>query len=372
MDASRSEPLKPLADIRVIDASAYIAGPFAAMIMADLGAEVIRVEPPKGDPYRRFGPMQGDASSSFRAVNQNKTAQVADLRSEAGQAMLFELLESADIFVSNWRPAVAAEHGLTPEVVRERFPQLIWVRVSGYGQDGPRADRPAYDKILFARSGAMLPGGHGPTRTIDNTTDKITAMMAAQSATAALLARHQTGTGTICDVSMMDATSYFYGGDLSSGHRSVGQDPDLYPTSLVTFNTTFQTSDSWILLSPVSGKQLRGALAAVGRADAWDDLIAGGAATLWTRMAPVLAEVMTSRSTAEWDDIFHAADVPATPVFTFEEHLADSQIAHNETYVPVHDPAVDGSWLQVRWPARYDGHPIPSAGLPSPALPPKD
>lgn len=361
--------LRPLENIRVIDAAAYIAGPFGAMILADLGAEVIRVEPPKGDPYRKFGPMMGGASSSFRAVNQNKTAKVLDLKSDSGQEDLYELLADADILITNWRPSVAADHGLIADDVRERFPQLIWVRVSGYGQDGPRADRPAYDTILYGRSGAMLAGGEGAQATRGNATDKITAMMAAQSATAALVARATTGTGTICDVSMLDATSYYYGADLSAGHRTVGDQPDMFPSALPTNRNWFRTSDSWILLSPVSGKQLRATLKAVGRADEWDTLLVDGPAALWSKMRPILDEEFAKGTTAEWDEALTTADVPATPVFTFEDHLADSQVAHNGTYVPVHDPSINADWLQARWPAKFDGERIPNAQLPAPQLP---
>ena len=208
----------PLADIKVVEAASFIAGPFATLILADLGAEVIKVEPPRGDPYRRVDQQFAGSANVFRAANQNKRNVVLDLKTDEGAAALAELLGDADVFLSNWRPGVAERMGFTAERIRSDFPNLIWVRVSGYGQDGPLAELPAYDGIIQARSGGGRNPDGSPATTSSNVADKVSAMFAAQTVTAALHQRSSTGTGAVCDVAMVDVMAYFYGGDLSLIH----------------------------------------------------------------------------------------------------------------------------------------------------------
>jgi crotonobetainyl-CoA:carnitine CoA-transferase CaiB-like acyl-CoA transferase len=344
--------MQPLDGIRVVEAAGYISGPFAAMILADLGASVTKVEPPRGDPYRRFGEMRGEASLAFRGVNQNKTFVRLDLGNETELAEFRELLSISDVLITNWRPSVAPRHGLTAESVRKDFPNLIWVRVSGFGQDGPRAELPAFDSIVTARSGAMLSGAAEPIGQNNTMSDKITAMTAAQTATAALLERKRTGTGAVCDVAMVDAVGYFMAADIGTGHRVVGEEPDPYPADAFANDTTFATSDSWILLAPVSGKQLRNALQAVGQPEEWERVLADGPEQVWTNLRPILADAIAEHTTAHWDTAFADHDVPATPVLTMGEHLRDEQIVHNRLYAAEFDHGLHADWLQIRYPGR--------------------
>jgi crotonobetainyl-CoA:carnitine CoA-transferase CaiB-like acyl-CoA transferase len=154
--------MRPLDGVKVVEAASYVTGPFAALALADLGATVVKVEPPRGDPMRRFGIRHQGVGLGFAAVNRNKTSVTLDLKTEAGLDGLHELLGTADVFITNWRPAVAARLGLTPDAVRERHPQLVWIRLSGYGQDGPLADFPAFDGIVQARSGIVSQNGEPP------------------------------------------------------------------------------------------------------------------------------------------------------------------------------------------------------------------
>lgn len=364
--------MMPLRDIAVVECASYISGPFAAMILADLGATVVKVEPPRGDPYRRFGNMEGDASAFFRATNQNKNNVQLDLKSSEGMDALWTLLESADVFVSNWRPHVAGELGLTEQAVRERCPALIWVRVSGYGPTGPSADLPAYDSIVQARSGIMRPTGgevHDPKSLI---ADKVSAMSAAQTAMAALIARGNADdpdtAGQICDVPMIDAMAYFLSPDLAAGHRSPGEDPDPSCVEQLHANRPFPTADSWLMLSPVSGKQVRSSLRAAGVEDKWDWVI-GGVATgdTFARFSEAMGPALLERSTAEWEQAFRDADVPASAVLTLSEHLDDAQIAHNSTWEVIDAPQV-GAYRRARFPAFFSGEKSETLGLPSPSL----
>jgi crotonobetainyl-CoA:carnitine CoA-transferase CaiB-like acyl-CoA transferase len=362
--------MTPLAGIRVVEASAFIAGPFATMILADLGAEVIKVEPPRGEAYRRLGDLFGDSSLLFRGVNQNKDGVVLDLKSVNGLAQLRRLLADADIFLTNWRPGVAESLGLTEASLRSEFPKLIWVRVSGYGQTGPKANQPAYDNVIHAQSGAMLAAGAetGLFEANSNVADKVTAMTAAQTATAALLARaNADGQGMVCDVSMVDSNAYFYGGDISTGHRVPGAEVDPFPAQTSLGRTVFETSDGWITLVPVTGRQLRSVLNAIGEADRWEAIKADGAQLIWPRMLKLLEPALLAESSTVWQQRFTLADVPVTVVCDFEAHLKDEQVAHNGTYTEVADPGT-GRFLQVRYPGLFDREPVGIAPKPAPGL----
>ncbi len=362
--------MTPLAGIRVVEASAFIAGPFATMILADLGAEVIKVEPPRGEAYRRLGDLFGDSSLLFRGVNQNKDGVVIDLKTVDGLAQLRTLLATADIFLTNWRPGVAESLGLSEADLRSEFPKLIWVRVSGYGQTGPKAFQPAYDNVIHAQSGAMLAAGGeaGLFEANSNIADKVTAMTAAQTATAALLARaNNDGEGMVCDVSMLDANAYFYGGDISTGHRVPGAEADPFPARTSLGRTVFQTSDGWITLVPVTGRQLRSVLNAIGEGDRWEEIKADGAQLIWPRMLKLLEPALLAEASTVWQQRFTDADVPVTVVNDFEAHLNDEQVAHNRTYTEVADPGT-GRFLQVRYPGLFDGQSVTIAPKPAPAL----
>jgi len=362
--------MRPLEGIRVIEAASYISGPFAGAILADLGADVTKVEPKgKGDPYRNFGTRYGDSSLFFKAVNQNKTSVFLDLKDESDLVDFRSLLIDADVLITNWRPAVAKGFGLDVDVVRTLFPQLVWVRVSGYGQHGPRADMPAYDSIIQSRTGGLRAESDEPQLGASLLADKVSAMSAAQAASAALIQRSRTGEGAIVDLAMIDAMAYFNGADISAGHRIVYEETDTRVIAQLDGNKPFRTADSWLILAPVSGKQLRRALATVGKPDAWDDLISrAGDGDLLEHFAEVMAPELERKTTAEWEAAFDEADVPASAVLTIEEHMASEQVVHNATYTTIDEPGV-GAFLRVRTPALFDDEPVKTAGIASPPLP---
>ena len=293
--------MAPLTGLKVIEAASFLSGPMASMILADLGASVTKVEPPRGDPYRRFGRSYGDSSLLFKATNQNKTSVALDLKSDEGIADLFALLADADVLITNWRPSVAPKMGLTAERVRKDFPRLVWVRVSGYGQNGPRAELPAYDGIVQARSGSALSGTEEPMNTNNSIADKVSAMFAAQTITAALHQRERTGAGSVCDLAMVDALAYFYGADISAGHRIVGAEPDLVVGSTVLRDSTFETAEGYINLAPVTGRQLRRALEAAGRGDAFSDVMNAEPGDTFETFSMAIAPELVKRAAIEWE-----------------------------------------------------------------------
>ncbi len=355
----------------MVDAASYVSGPFAASTLADLGADVVKVEPPRGDPYRRFGPRHGDSSLLFRAANQNKRSVALDLKTDTGRAAFHRLLTDADVLITNWRPEASARIGLDPESVRADFPQLIWVRITGFGPDGPMGELPAFDSVIQARSGVMLSGSDSPVTANNIVADKVTAMAATQTALAALFERTTSGQGSVCDLAMIDALAHFYGADVTAGHRIPGEQPDQFVAEAMFRDTTLRTADSWILVVPVSGAQLRRALEATGVGDAWEEIRAGGPDDIWPRFVARVASTIATKTTAEWESIFAEHDVPATAVLDFETHIADPQVAHNETYEVVDDPEL-GPYLRPRFPARFDGWTVTTAGRPAPTLPPSE
>ena len=359
--------MTPLAGVRVVEAASYVSIPFASLALADLGADVIKVEPPGGDPFRRFGMRHEGLGLSWMATNTNKRSCVIDLKTEAGVRRLHDLLADADVLLTNWRPAVAARLGLEPASVRSRYPRLVWVRLSGYGQDGPQADLPAFDSIIQARSGLAMSNGDEPRLLPGYVADKLSAMFAAQAAMAALISRGTTGSGAVVDVAMIDVLAYFDGPDVLAG-KALLDGPDYDIIGHLGDMRPLATQDGWLLVSPVSGRQLKRALEAAGRAESVDVLRAvTDARAMTSRFLDLLAEVLPSRPTAAWEETFAAADVPASAVLSVDEHLADRQLAHNGTFEAIDQPG-QGRIRKVRHPARFNGAPAQTAGLPAPAL----
>lgn len=367
MSAERNVPAGPLAGVRVVEAASYVSIPFASLALADLGADVVKVEPPGGDPFRRFGLRHGGLSVSWLATNANKRSTVIDLKTEAGVARFHQMLADTDVLMTNWRPAVAARLGLEPASVRARHPRLIWVRLSGYGQDGPQADLPAFDAIIQARSGLAMSNGDEPRLLPGYVADKLSAMYAAQSAMAALVSRGMTGSGAVVDVAMMDALAYFDGPDVLAG-KALLDGPDYDVIGHLGDMRPLRTEDGWLLVSPVSGRQLKRALEAIGRPDGIVVLLGlSDARAVTSTFLDLLAEALPSRPTAAWEEVFAGADVPASAVLSIDDHLADRQLAHNATFEVTAHPIL-GRVRRVRYPALFDGAPAPTAGLPAPLL----
>ena len=361
--------MRPLDGVKVVEAASYVTGPFAALALADLGASVVKVEPPRGDPMRRFGLRhQGDGVGfAFAAINRNKTSVTLDLKTEAGLDQLHELLAAADVFITNWRPAVAARLGLTAPAVRQRHPRLVWIRLSGYGQDGPLADFPAFDGIVQARSGLVAQNGEPPRLVPGYLVDKVTAMMATQSVLAGLVHRDRSGDGegAVVDVSMLDSMAYFLGPDLLGDHLVVGA-PEPGVARHIAAARPARTQDGWMVVSPVSGAQMKGALVAVGHPEWGEQLRAAATATeMIERFYELIEPVLLTRTTSEWEHAFAAADVPASAVLSYGDHLADPQVASNGTYRVVDDPVL-GRVRTLRYPALFDGAPTDTDDLPIP------
>ncbi len=201
-------PKPPLENVRVLDFTRVLAGPYCTALMADLGAEVIKVESVHGDDYRHIGPFEGDESLLFQALNRGKRSIVLDLKSEPDVATVKALLRDTDVLVENFRPGVMDSLGLGAEALRQEFPALIYVSVSGFGQTGPNAARPAYDIIIQAMSGLMDATGEPdgePTMAGEALGDVAGGLFAAWGTMVALFDRSRTGLGRHVDVALFDS-----------------------------------------------------------------------------------------------------------------------------------------------------------------------
>ncbi|QGX96870.1 CoA transferase [Roseovarius faecimaris] len=218
--------MKPLDGIRVLDLTRVLAGPYCTALLADLGAQVIKLEPARGDDYRHIGPFLDGESALFHLNNRGKHSIALNLKDSEGLSLAREIAGKCDVLVENFRPGVAEKIGLGPEILREANPGLIYARISGFGQTGPFRDLPAYDLVVQAMSGLMAATGEdggAPLKTGESVADLLGGLFGSWSILAALVQRGRTGQGTVLDVSMYDAlyslltTSHalhFYGGTL--------------------------------------------------------------------------------------------------------------------------------------------------------------
>jgi crotonobetainyl-CoA:carnitine CoA-transferase CaiB-like acyl-CoA transferase len=359
--------MRPLEDLRVVDATSFISGPFAALCLADLGARVLKIEPPRGDPMRRFGVLHNGVNFSFAACNVNKVSRTLDLKRPSDVAQFRGILDDSDVLITNWRPGVAEDFGLGLDTIRDSYPKLIWVRISGYGQDGPFAGRPAFDTIIQARSGYAFSREGDAQLATGYLADKVTGILAAQAALAAVHSRETNNIGSIVDVAMLDAMAYFNGPDLFAG----GLIKDTIEPAVmrhVCGPRPLPTKDGWIMVSPVSGQQLKSLLVAVDRPEWLDNLRnASDPATLILEMHRLLETVLPNHTTQEWERRMADADVPASAVISLEQHFEDPQVVHNQLYHDLEDP-VFGTIRRLRYPALFDESAAETDDLAVPSL----
>ena len=211
-DAADSNPRGPLAGLLVVDLTRVLSGPYCTMLLADMGARVIKIEQPgKGDDTRAWGPpFQGSESAYFLSINRNKESLCLNVKDPRGREVLARLLDRADVLVENFRPGAMKRLGLGYGEISARLPRLVYCSISGFGQTGPRRDQPGYDAVMQGEGGLMSitgdPAGP-PFRLGVAISDIVSGMFAAQGITLALFARERTGRGQHVDISMLDSTA---------------------------------------------------------------------------------------------------------------------------------------------------------------------
>jgi len=357
----------PLAGIRVIDATGFLAGPFAGLMLADLGADVVKVEAPAGEPLRRFDRRNAPVPPMLANINRNKRSVALDLKDAGGQATFLALLADADVLLHNWRPATERSLGLPDERMAAANPRLVRVAITGYGPDGPRADDPAFDTAIQAYCGLMThQGGAGEPKLVRTyIADKTASTFAVQGVLAALLARERSGQGARIDVAMLDVLAYYDFPDVLEDYTF----PDVAAPEPLTspLVTSVRTADGRLTMAPGTGQQIKAAMAVAGHPEWRDELVQiRGREELASRLLELLGPVLATDTTEHWIERFRAAGVPVAPVLDPAGHLADAQVGHNQIYVEYHHPD-HGRVRAVRHPVRIAGTPA-VAPVPYPAL----
>jgi crotonobetainyl-CoA:carnitine CoA-transferase CaiB-like acyl-CoA transferase len=331
---------RTLAGVRVVDLTRMLAGPYATMLLADMGAEVIKVEDPRGDPIRGMGPpFEADGSSAyFNAVNRNKKSVVLDLAADADRVRFRDLVATADVVIDNFRAGVMERLGATPEALRAVKPDLVTCSMTAFGGDGPYRDLPAFDLILQAMGGGMSitgePGG-APVRAGVPIGDLAGGVFAALAVCGALVRRARTGEGEHIDLALLDVqvslltyvAQYYLAdgrvpGPIGSAHQSVVP-YQAFPTADGHVVVAVFVENFWV---PLCGVLELPELAAryptnVERVRARDQLV------------PLLAARFAERGTDDWVRELWAAGVPAGPVNTVDRVLADPQVRHRQMVV---------------------------------------
>ena len=333
-------PVSVLQGIRVIDCSIAMAGPFAAQRLGDLGADVIKVEPVTGEWQRHVsaGGASGERINvSFLSLNRNKRSLAVDLKSAAGRTVLLDLVRTADVFLQNYRPGVAARLGVEYESLARVNSRLIYVSISGFGESGPYRDRAGQDLILQGMSGAMLSAGKSgdtPVPAGQYLADAITAYTAFEGALAALYHRERTGDGQLVQVNMLDAVTSLQMQELSvfatggkPQRRSAESHGHVYIRAPYG---AFATLDGHIILAFPPLRKLGELIGEASFLDMTDEVDA------WTRRDEIFAktrERLRSKTSAVWLELFNAHDIWAGPIYGYADLIADPQIQHNGTFV---------------------------------------
>jgi crotonobetainyl-CoA:carnitine CoA-transferase CaiB-like acyl-CoA transferase len=326
----------PLAGIRVLDLTSVLVGPYCTQLLAEMGAEVIKVEPPEGDVVRLIGPERHRLMGGmFLTINRGKRSIVLDLKRPEAREALLRLARGADVFVTNIRPAAMGRLGLGYEALREANPRIVYASIQGYGQDGPYAPRPAYDDLM---QGAALIAGLHARATGDEPryaplamADRITGLMMANAINGALLWRERHGEGQLVEVPMFETMLTFVLGDHLTGKAF---DPPLdgggYQRHLSPDRKPYRTRDGHVCTMIYNDRQWRNFCRAVG----WPDLVEtdprfASHATRTRHIDAILAmlsELFLTRTTAEWLEVLAAADLPVTPVHTLDSIFDDPHV----------------------------------------------
>jgi crotonobetainyl-CoA:carnitine CoA-transferase CaiB-like acyl-CoA transferase len=354
----------PLAGIKVVDLTRILSGPFCTMMLGDMGADVIKIEPPRdGDPIRKIGVIVNDLSWYFAAFNRNKRSVILDLRSDDGKQTLARLLEKADVLVENFKPGVLDEMGFGETRLEQINPRLIVASINGYGSTGPYADRPAFDFVIQAMSGFMSVNGTEdgpPLRSGPPMTDIIAGLYAAFGVVCALRARDQNGCGQRVEASMMDAIistfAYLAADHLATGElpaRTGNDHPITAPYGL------FSTSDGEIAVSPSTEAILDRFLKALDLSDLRaDPRFATNALRMRNRAA--LNEIVNQRlrtdTQANWIRRLNGAGVPCGMVQHMGDALTDPQVQHNNMVLKVDHPG-HGVVKMLGFPVKLFGTP---------------
>jgi crotonobetainyl-CoA:carnitine CoA-transferase CaiB-like acyl-CoA transferase len=353
----------PLAGIRIVDMTTMLSGPWAAMILADQGADVVKVElPGVGDHVRSLGNQRAGMSAMFLNINRNKRSITIDVKQPRGRDIVRDLAKTADVFMQNFRPGVVDRLGVGERDIRRVAPNIIYASISGFGDKGPWAGKPVYDPIIQAISGltTVQAGSDQERPRLIRTVlpDKLAAISVAQSIAAALVAKERTGQGQHVRISMVDAVLYFlWASDMGA---------QTYPDKTVSdqdaasfIDLIYETKDGYMTVAIMSNKEWVGMTKALEKPE-WlaDERFATPSARdrhVNERLV-MTQKVLLTRTTAEWMAKLEANDVPCAPALKRHEVITHPQVVASGTVIEVNHHAA-GILRQARSPAHFDGTP---------------
>lgn len=364
----------PLSGLVILDLTRVLAGPYCTMLLADLGARIVKVEPPEGDDSRRYGPFINGISGYFTAFNRGKESIVIDLKKEADRAIFEQLVTKADVLVENYRPGTMEKLDFGWDVLHRRHPRLIYAAASGFGHSGPYSTRPAYDMVVQAMGGIMSITGHpgGPPTRVGSSVGDITAgLFTTIGIVSALYERERTGAGMKVDVAMLDCqvailenaiTRYFATGHppgpLGARHASIAP------------FAAFAASDGHLVVAAGTDALFvklcqtleQPALAAdpryVTNAKRSDHVEA---------LTADLEALLTKHPVAHWLAVFGKAGIPCGPINDVGQVLSDPQVLARNMVVAIDDPAMKDLRLAGN-PIKLSGHADPATRAKAPAL----
>jgi crotonobetainyl-CoA:carnitine CoA-transferase CaiB-like acyl-CoA transferase len=351
--------LKVLNNVRVLEQGTFITGPCAAMMLADLGADVIKLETPGvGDPYRSF--RGGYYSAHFQAYNRNKRSMSLDLKTEADRELFYDLIRSADVYIQNFRPGAAGRMGADYETLKRINPKLVYCSISGFGQTGPYVARPSYDSVTQALSGflGVAIDPQSPRLLGPALADSITGIYAALGALAALVERGDTGQGRLLEISMLEAMMHF-AIEPFTGYFALGDVPNATDRPRLAQAFIVRTQDDRLIGIHLSSIEKFW----TNLVDAIDDDALRADPRFATRQEridnyPILSEVLNAifarRDRASWLARLAQFDLPFGPVNTIAEAAEDEQAEHMDMVVPVTE-RTEGATKTIRSAFTFDG-----------------
>src|SRR5229473_7121298 len=363
----------PLHGYRVGDLTSNVSGPLGTMILGDQGADIIKVEAPDGgDATRAGGNRRAGFTASFLNNNRNKRSIVLDLKTQGGLKAVMRLVADADVFVQNFRPGVADRLGVGEAAVRAVSPRIVYVSISGFGEKGPYAAKPAYDPVIQGFSGlATVQAGSDEARPRLLRTilpDKLTAITASQAITAALLARERSGDGQHVRLSMLEAVLAFLWSSDMAGQTFIGDEPARQEAATST-DLIYETADGYITAAVVTNRQWEGLARALEQPQWLEDERFGTPASRQRNVEARLQmtqDVLIGRPSAEWLERLTRADVPCAPVLTRNEVIRHPHVAAMGIVAEIEHPKA-GRLRQARAAARFSKTP-PDLRRPAPAL----
>ncbi len=359
MTSQRRDP-PPLAGIRVLEVGNYMAAPFCSMQLADLGAEVIKVEHPDGgDQVRLSAPLIDGEGSAFMRLNRNKRSLALDLKTDQGREIFQKLVATADVVVENLRPGTMKDLGLDHETLRRLNPRLVYVAASGWGQDGPLRDQPGMDIMAQARSGLMSitgTAGGDPVKVGVPMCDLVCALYGALAAVAALYARRTTGTGQFIDVSLLEAGvsfaiweagRYFATGEIPKPSGSAHQSAAPYQA--------FRAADGWLTIGATTGFTWNALCEGLGLESLLDDELYFDASLRHQNrevLAATIESVTRTKPAAHWLAVLGEAGVPCAPIKDFGQVFNDPHLLARQYFWDAPHRKV-GSVRQLGSPMRF-------------------